>query len=326
VSPRTKRWAVILLRIALTAVALVIVVRMIDLRRLLEIFEAANKLLLIGLVLALLIPCLILGLRWWLLLRGHGFDVTFGRAFFVTYAGIFFNNFLPGGVGGDLTKAILVSAGEERKAAAVGTVVLDRLVGLAVLIFLGAACLAPFVGRFESSQVPILVFGLAGGVILAYLLYFSETLRGLMKARLPFRETTGQLDGVFRLAKDRKPLMAATAGLSLLSQVISILIIVGLARSLGIQGTPMWTFFVFEPIIFIVVALPISVGGLGAQEWAYAYLFGTFAGMDPNQAVALSILYRLSLILISIPGGLLFALGATKRPVSVSAGTNRVHR
>jgi uncharacterized membrane protein YbhN (UPF0104 family) len=70
---------------------------------------------------------------------------------------------------------------------------------------------------------------------------------------------------------------------------------------------------VFEPVIFIVTALPISVGGWGVQEGAYAFLFGTFAGMDPNQAVALSVLYKLSMVIVSIPGGLLFALGAARR-------------
>jgi len=72
-------------------------------------------------------------------------------------------------------------------------------------------------------------------------------------------------------------------------------------------------FFIFEPIIFIVTALPISIGGWGVQEFVYQRLFGDFGGMDPNHAIALSILYKLSLILMSIPGGLLFALGATRR-------------
>jgi uncharacterized membrane protein YbhN (UPF0104 family) len=72
-------------------------------------------------------------------------------------------------------------------------------------------------------------------------------------------------------------------------------------------------FFIFEPIIFIVTALPISVGGWGVQEFVYKETFGTFGGIDPNQAIALSVLYKLSLILVSIPGGLLFAMGATQR-------------
>ena len=45
----------------------------------------------------------------------------------------------------------------------------------------------------------------------------------------------------------------------------------------------------------------------------YRETFGLFGGMDPNQAVALSVLYSISVILVTIPGGVLFALGATKR-------------
>ena len=50
---------------------------------------------------ALLVPTLSLSVRWWMLLRGHGFQARLGQIFFVTYAGAFFNNFLPGSVGGD---------------------------------------------------------------------------------------------------------------------------------------------------------------------------------------------------------------------------------
>jgi hypothetical protein len=73
-------------------------------------------------------------------------------------------------------------------------------------------------------------------------------------------------------------------------------------------------FFIFEPIIFIVTALPISVGGWGVQEHFYELLFSGFGGIDRNEAIALSILYKLSLILVSIPGGILFAMGASRKP------------
>jgi hypothetical protein len=185
-------------------------------------------------------------------------------------------------------------------------------VGLAILIFLGAACLLPFAGRFEDRRVVILVFGLAGGVVLAYLLYFSTAVRKAVRERLPFRNTMAKLDGVFRSAREKKGLMAQAAGLSIVSQVVSILLIWGLARSLGLGQVPLWQFFVFEPIIFIVTALPISVGGWGVQEGAYALLFGTFGGIDPSSAVALSVLVKLSMLLVSVPGGVLFALGAAR--------------
>jgi len=259
---------------------------------------------------AFLVPFAILALRWWILLRGHGFAVPYGRTFLLSYAGVFFNNLLPGGVGGDLTKAVLAASGEERKAAIVGTVLLDRVIGLVVLVFLGAACLTPFAGRFGDARVPLLVYGLAGASVVGYLAYFDPRLRRLAAARLPFRGTLVQLDGVFRAVREKRRLTAASAALSLLSQCATILIVWGLARALGLGQTPLWQFFVFEPVIFIVTALPISVGGWGVQEGAYALLFATFGGMTREEAVALSILVKLSMLAASVPGGILFALGA----------------
>lgn len=279
----------------------------------LSLFGRADKTLLVAMAAVLLVPVLLLSLRWWLLLRGAGFPAPFGRTFFVTYAGLFFSNFLPGSVGGDLAKAVMAASGEDRKAAAAGTVVLDRLIGLAVMVVLGAACVTPFAGRFRDRTPVVLAYGLLGGMAAASLVYFNPALRDRLRGRLPFRGTLGELDGVFRMAKEKPGRTAAAAGLSALGQGAAILAAFGMARSLGIAEVPLWAFFVFEPIIFIATAVPVSVGGWGVQEGAYVYLFGTFAGMDPNQAVALSVLFKLSGILVSIPGGLLFGLGLTRR-------------
>lgn len=370
-TPTGKRWLVHVLRVAVTAAAVIVVVRMIrwqdywavreldgktayyDLEKIrsvstssrmtfvtwadgsrsqvsaagqrqgfLSLFESTNKPLFFAMAVALMVPFFFLALRWWLLLRGHGFQVRLGQIYFITYAGAFFNNFLPGSVGGDLTKAILAASGEERKAAVAGTVILDRVIGLCVMILLGAASLAPNVGRFWFSRdrsLVYLVYGLFTAMVLGYLLYFSPPIRRLV-ARLPFRKTVSELDGVFRAANEKKLLVGQAAGLSLLSQATGILAIYGLAKAMGI-GAGLWMFFIFEPIIFIVTAVPISVGGWGVQEYIYEKLFSDFGGVDPNQAIALSVLYKLSLILVSIPGGLLFAMGATKRPAEArSAG------
>ena len=278
----------------------------------LSLFDQTNKTLYFLMMAATLIPQLFLAVRWWLLLRGYGFDAPLGRIFFVTYAGSFFNNFLPGSVGGDLTKAILAASGETRKAAVAATVILDRLVGLGVMIVLGAVSLTPFLGKFHDRRIACLIYGLLGAMVVGSAVYFSPLFRRLVGI-LPFRKIVDELDGVFRSAKEKKALVAQAAGLSFLAQAGSILVIYGLARAMGIQGIGLWMFFIFEPIIFIVTALPISVGGWGVQEYIYGELFGGFGGVDPSQAIALSVLYKLTLILVSIPGGVLFALGAARR-------------
>lgn len=373
-NPKAKRWILHLLRIAVTAAAVVLVVRMIrwddhwvvralegrdwtyDAARIrsvrpiskdlygvtwadgretthphasrqsgfLSLFDRTNKPLFFGMMAALMLPFLFISWRWWLLLRGHGFQARYGQVFFITYAGAFFNNFLPGSVGGDLTKAILAASGEERKAAIAGTVILDRLIGLAVMIVLGAVCLTPNVGRFWHSgdrKLVYLIYGLAAALIGGYLLYFSPPFRRLVE-RLPFRKVTAELDGVFRAANEKKKLVLGSAGISLMSQISLILVIYGLARAMGIQDADLWMFFVFEPIIFITTAIPLSVGGWGVQEYVYERLFSGYGGIEGNQAIALSILYKLSLILITIPGGMLFAMGATRRSGADGAGTS----
>jgi uncharacterized membrane protein YbhN (UPF0104 family) len=361
-SQSAKRWALHLVRFAVTAVAVIVVIRMIrwqdhwtvrdpngkasahDLDRIREVrrmsaeevridwadgrqttakdarkqegflnlLDHTNKPLFFAMMSLMMVPYFLLSVRWWLLLRGHGFQAPLGQVFFVTYAGAFFNNFLPGSVGGDLTKAILAASGEERKAAVAGTVILDRVIGLAVMIVLGATCMAPYVLRFENKRLAWIVYGLLGAMILGYLLYFSPPFRRLL-ALLPFKRTIAELDSVFRAAREKKALVARAAGLSLGAQVSGILMIYGLSKAMGVQGAEIWMFFIFEPIIFIVTALPISMGGWGVQEYIYEQLFTKFGGIDPNQAIALSVLYKLSLILVSIPGGLLFAMGATRR-------------
>jgi uncharacterized membrane protein YbhN (UPF0104 family) len=369
VSPKARGWILNLVRVAITAAAVVVVVRMIhwkdywairadpqgkptsheeaEIREVagvpgggwkvtwadgrvtsaagavkqdgfIALFSHTNQPLFFAMLAAMLVPYYLLSLRWWLLLRGHGFDVPLGRVFFVTYAGYFFNNFLPGSVGGDLTKAILASAGEGRKAAIAGTIILDRVIGLAVMIVLGAASMTPFVSRFTDPRLAWLVYGLLGAMVVGYAVYFSPLFRKLIGV-LPFRKTVEELDGVFRSAKEKKVLVLQAAALSLAAQAAGILIIYGLARAMGIPGIGLWMFFIFEPIIFIVTALPISVGGWGVQEFVYRELFGGFGGVDPAQAIALSVLYKLTMILASIPGGMLFAGGAARRRGGVPA-------
>jgi uncharacterized membrane protein YbhN (UPF0104 family) len=288
----------------------------------LTLFGRIHKPLYFAMLAALLVPFFCLAARWWLLLRGHGFQAPLSRVFFVTYAGAFFNNFLPGSVGGDLTKAILAASGEERKAAVAGTVILDRVIGLSVMIVLGAVSLTPELGFYWSPsgdrRLVCLIYGLLGAMILGYLVYFSRPFRALVGI-LPFKKTVAELDEVFRSAREKQALVAQAAGLSLAAQATGILCIFGLARAMGIPNLSVVKFFIFEPIIFIVTALPISMGGWGVQEYVYQRLFGDFGGMDPNHAIALSVLYKLTLILVSIPGGFLFALGAARRRASPGA-------
>ncbi len=269
----------------------------------------------------LVIPALILlyfaqGMRWRLILGANGYAVPLDRVFRVTWAGMFFNQILPGSVGGDVAKALIVSKGASRKAGLFGTVLLDRLVGLATVVAIAGLAILPVLGRPELRPVVWLIVALLGGGALGAAAYFSPALRRWkpaqkLKARLPFRQAIEEVDDVLKSMRHAPGTILKAVGLSAVGQAATILAVYSLALSLGIGGVRLGDFFLIEPIVFLVTAVPVSVGGWGVEQVAYAKLFG-MAGMAANEAVALSVLYKLAGLMVALPGGLLFAAGATR--------------
>ena len=85
------------------------------------------------------------------------------------------------------------------------------------------------------------------------------------------------------------------------------------ARSFGITVPPI-TYFLFIPIIAIMAALPITIGGIGLREQTGVVLF-SLVGMTAVQAVAVEFASYLIAIATSFPGGIIFAArGGFHRP------------
>lgn len=271
------------------------------------------------LVPALFTSVFLLGVRWYVLLRAHDFTFRFRDVFLIHYAGFFFNNFLPGALGGDIAKAIFGVRGEERKAALVGTIILDRLLGLAAMVFLATVVVLPNFGRVELRKPAMIVLGLFGGGLAAAGVYFNPFLRRsrpfeYLKKRLPFRPVLGEIDGAMKLAVAKMGVSALVLFISIVSQTVTITVTFGFAQALGIVGVSLYQFFVFDPIIFLVTAVVPTLGGWGSQELAFQTLFGT-VGVTSNQAIAMSVLLKLTQILVSIPAGILFGLGFVRKAV-----------
>src|SRR5438270_1701544 len=73
--------------------------------------------------------------RWQILLRVQGIRLNFFRLSGLFLIGMFYNQFLPGGTGGDIIKSyLLLKETAEHKAGALLAVVFDRLIGLVALV------------------------------------------------------------------------------------------------------------------------------------------------------------------------------------------------
>ena len=86
-----------------------------------------------------------------------------------------------------------------------------------------------------------------------------------------------------------------------------------LGKALGLDWIEPTHYFVFIPTIMILSALPISLGGIGWGEAMYVHFFTKVAAVQAadigNRTVALSLTFRLTQILWSLPGGLFLLLG-----------------
>jgi hypothetical protein len=98
--------------------------------------------------------------RWQILLRIQGIRLSWLRAGAIVMIGLFFNQFLPGGIGGDAMRLYFVfKLAPGRKVSATLSVAMDRLLGLLTLLFLSGMSLSlRFNALTRSSPSPHIVY------------------------------------------------------------------------------------------------------------------------------------------------------------------------
>lgn len=263
--------------------------------------------------------------QWGWLLRAAGLRTPRTEILRVYLVGLFFNNFLPGNVGGDAVKVFDLGRREGRTAAVFGGTVLDRLLGLfaLTLLALGAVVLA---GVLETRLPPVLPLALAALVwvgILALLLSRRVSDRALtLLDRLPWPAVAVRFRSVlveFRTFRLQSGLLLRVLLWALLVQGLRVathvLVAAGLGLALG-DGRIL-QLFVLVPMLGILISLPISFNGLGLREVAAADLFVAVGVVALSaDAVAVEFLAYVVQVLVSLVGGVLFLVGARSRRAS----------
>ncbi len=158
-----------LLKISITVLGLIIVIRDIDFQALLAYMSEIDwAWMAVGAGL-IGISLVIRTYRWHILLSGAGSKVRFSRLLSLYLIGSFFNAFLPSGLGGDVVRAA-EAAQDVESSVAVGTVLVDRLTGLMALFIMALAVL-PFRPPEFPSYLAVTVAGICiSGLMLGFVL------------------------------------------------------------------------------------------------------------------------------------------------------------
>lgn len=273
-------------------------------------------------------------LRWWLLLRAQDIRVPYGTACRLTFIGFFFNNVVPGPTGGDLVKAVYIARHSDKRAPAIVTVIVDRVVGIIALALI-AACVLVFKledPRYRELAAFIGLF--LGGVAVAAMLFFSRRIRRLLRiegltGKLPGGGIIRKADEAILRWRDHKGAVGVALLLSFANQLCIQGLMVVFASALhvttGAGETLPWTaYMVVLPVAFIVSALPMLPGGWGIREAAFAVCFH-YVDVDRNPAIALSVVNGMTMLFWSLVGGVYFLLdrGDKSAPSGPDSGNSR---
>jgi len=244
------------------------------------------------------------------LLEGEDIHVPFPRLVELTYIGFFFNNFMPTALGGDIVKAYYTGGLTNKKAASYVSVFMDRLVGL--FSFAGIGCVALAVGWSVVSEplVKHLVLIFVSLCLAAAFSSLNSRAASFITAllnRIRFRKVSQILLKVYEMLhayRNKKLVLVKTIGISVVSQLLYFSSIYLLFRAVHIDISFKHILLIM-PLVSVVSMLP-SLGGLGLREGAIVTLFGPIVGNE--QAFSVSILLFAILFLISVIGGIIYAV------------------
>ncbi len=254
---------------------------------------------------------------WARLLRAQGVPIPYTNAASYYFVGLFFNNFLPSNIGGDIARITDAAKHAEHVSPVFSATLMDRLLGVLAITLLTAVTSVTVLSRFHFYALywaTLVVFGIA---LLVFASVFNRTALEVLER--PFRAigARGIERSLSRIMDDlhgyrsQAGTLAIAFSAALLVQVSRILVHYVVGLSLGVRIAISY-YFLFVPVLAALISLPISLNGLGVREGASVLLF-QMAGLTRQESFAVPFLTYVLSVLLSLLGGLIFVSRPPRR-------------
>ena len=301
----------IILRVGVSAALLYFVLRTIDLAALWERVRGMNPAWIVLALLAYAGQQMIGVWRWNRLLRAQHIEVDSRKLTESIWVSMFFNNFLPSNIGGDVVRIADTASEAGSKTLATTVVLVDRALGLTALLLVAA--LGTFAAWLTGVYVPgarWVWMATAAGVSAAILVismpdFVGHALAPVRALNRPWVTERAQRleEAVLRFGKAPWAL-AGAFGAAVVVQITIVAFYLLTAQGLSVP-LPTLLGAVLIPVSLAVQMAPISINGFGVREAVFALFFGRF-GLPTDAAVALSLVSTGMVMGLSLVGGLLF--------------------
>lgn len=264
------------LKILVSVGALLFVFSKIEFKEVFQVFRTSNLLLLFFALLAFGISKLIAAFRLNYFFRAVGIRISESQNIKLYLLGMYYNLFLPGGIGGDGYKIFILNKRTEVKTSKIFWVVLlDRVNGVVAL-----CCLVIILSYFLHVDIGLNYKVFAWAFLPLGLFIFALIIKRFFSH-------------LFRI-------IGFTTLLSLVVQSMQVLSAFLIFRAIGGSGAVVEYLFIFL-ISSIVAMLPVSIGGVGLRELTFLYGSDLLA-LDINLSVALSLMFYMITAFVSLWG------------------------
>ncbi|GAA1067036.1 hypothetical protein GCM10009574_046530 [Streptomyces asiaticus] len=250
--------------------------------------------------------------RWCLVARGLRIRLPLGPAVADYYRALFLNAALPGGVLGDVHRAVRHGRDAGDVGRGVRAVVLERVAGQVVLIAVGVAILLahPSLALEHTGRLiggPAAAWALAAVCVLALLAVVA------VRRRRRAAPVAGRRRGAVRgaLLEARRGLLARGSWPGVV--ISSVVVLAGhlttfvLAARVAGSDAPLTELVPLMVLALIAMALPLNVGGWGPREGVTAWAFGA-AGLGASQGLTVAVVYGVLTFAASLPGVVVLAV------------------
>jgi uncharacterized membrane protein YbhN (UPF0104 family) len=244
--------------------------------------------------------------RWRVVARALGADIGLPGATGAYYRSLFLNSVLPGGILGDVNRAVTQGRRAGDVAQGVRAVGWERLYGQVIQAVVAAVVLL----TLPSPVRPALPYVLAGIAVVvgcaALVVGVAARLGRSRPARAARAIATDLRRGL--LVRGVWPQLTLASVLVVAGHTATFVIAARVAGSTA----PLGELIALLMVIQIAAGIPLSIGGWGPREGAAAWAFAV-AGLGAANGVTVSTLYALLMLIAVTPGAGLLLKDAVRR-------------
>ncbi len=281
-----------------------------SLGQILTTLKAADHLLL-GISFSLhALGLVISAIRWQILIKAQDDWVPLGFLAKSYLVGSFFNLFLPTRIGGDVVRIWDGSRYSKSLLKSSAIVLVERLTGVIVLFLFAFS--ASLIRLDMARQFPVIWVSLFLGFLgLGMLGLFFTPLADIVLGKLPEKRPFSTIEQKIRQFREtilfyrkRKGALGKAFLWAALLQINVIVhyYLIGEALHLDI---PLLDYFIFIPIVHLILLIPITVNGLGLREGAYMEIF-RYYGISSAAAISFSWIDLAFMMIVGLLGGIIY--------------------